>query len=229
MKKFLPTLIFFFIAALFAAGTFFVNSAAAVGPCRSDLRGHCIQLAQTVIPGLEFLKLPTAATLGDLLLSLYYFAFSMIGVAALVGIIYGGILYMTAGDNTGRATEGRKWLGNAVTGLAVALVSWIILYTINPDLVTKLNFNLEPIRGVIDAPKGPVHTECNTSGVCVPVDGEGTSDCTACTKKDEVCGGSKSGDGYCKRPEKQCIFMSQSLCKRLGGTFGSCESFCSTP
>ena len=154
--------IYFLATLLLTAGILFVGTVSAAQPCRSDHRGHCVELAQTVIPGLEFLKL-SENTLGELILSLYYFAFAIIGAATLIAMIYGGILYMTAGDNSSRASEGRKWLANAVTGLAVALVSWIILYTINPDLVTKLNLRLEPIKYVIKNPNPPVQSiKCKT-------------------------------------------------------------------
>lgn len=213
--------ILFFTALLFAAWVFFTGSVSATEPCRSNLRGHCVELAQTVIPGLEFLVLKEN-TLGELILSLYYFAFAIIGAATLVAMIYGGILYMTAGDNSSRAAEGRKWLGNAVTGLAVALVSWIILYTINPDLVTKLNLRLDPIKyTVTQPPPATRHSEC-VDGRCTAVDKAGSDNCTACLGQ---CTGKlnpRGSSAYCKLPDGSCQLLLTSICASKKGVGGLC-------
>ena len=65
-----------------------------------------------------------------------------IGVAialAVVMIIYGGVLYATTDAISGKS-EGKKVINDAAIGLALALGSWLILYTINPDL---LKFQLD--------------------------------------------------------------------------------------
>jgi hypothetical protein len=65
-----------------------------------------------------------------------------IGIAialAVVMIIYGGVLYATTDAVSGKS-EGKKVIQDAAYGLALALGSWLILYTINPDL---LKFQLD--------------------------------------------------------------------------------------
>jgi len=76
------------------------------------------------------------------------FGLGLVAISALVVLVAAGVWYMSAGDNAGRAGEAKKWMGNAIFGLVLALLSWLILYTINPDLVTKPNWvqNLQQIK-----------------------------------------------------------------------------------
>lgn len=129
--------------------------------CHSDRAGYCMKIvapknyqggapdprfaaaggSAAAIKGLEFLGQP--ANLGDLLASLYYFLLSLVGISALVMFVWGGIEYMLAGDKD--PTKAKERMKNAVYGLVLAVTSYLILYTINPDLVGRLNINLDPI------------------------------------------------------------------------------------
>lgn len=112
--------------------------------CRSDARGFCVDTASVgfaAIPGLEFLPF-SGGDFGDLLIALYRFGLSIVGISALMMVLYGGVLYMTAGDNQGRLGKAKTSMGNALFGLVLALVAYLILFTINPDLVKKLKMQL---------------------------------------------------------------------------------------
>jgi hypothetical protein len=54
---------------------------------------------------------------------------------AVIMVTLGGVLYMTT-DAIGGKAEGKDMIRRALLGLLLALVSWIILNTINPDLLT---------------------------------------------------------------------------------------------
>lgn len=103
--------------------------------CHSQSGGHCINFAATAYPGLEFLG--DATGLGDLLSRLFTFGMRFVGIAAFIMFIIGGVQYMVAGDKD--PTEAKNRMKNAAIGLGIALISWLILFTINPDLVKKLN------------------------------------------------------------------------------------------
>ncbi len=147
-KFLLPFIIFFGIVL----SSFVHAQNFAQQPCYSDRGGYCIKIvapkispgredAGFAIVGLEFLG--ESANLGDLLANIYYFLLGLVGVSALVMFVWGGIEYMLAGDkDPGKAKERMK---NAVYGLVLALTSYLILYTINPDLVSRLDINLDPI------------------------------------------------------------------------------------
>ena len=125
--------------------------------CHSDRGGYCVNFkeyaspsfardaafqasnesAQAVaVPGLEFLKLNTNS-IGDILESLYKFGLGIVGIAALAMFMIAGVQYLIAGDKD--PSSAKKRMTNAIWGLCLALASWILLYTINPALVRKLN------------------------------------------------------------------------------------------
>lgn len=56
------------------------------------------------------------------------------GVLAVVMIVWGGIQYMTS-ELASSKEEGKKSITNAILGLLLALGAWLILNTINPDLL----------------------------------------------------------------------------------------------
>lgn len=88
------------------------------------------------------------------------------GVLAVVKIIFGGIQYMSTDAFTGKE-EAKTTIQNAIWGLLLAISAWLILFTINPNLVNlDLKIPVQDIRG----PLAPV-------GVGVPVT---YADCPNC-------------------------------------------------
>ncbi len=68
--------------------------------------------------------------------NLYIWFLGFVGIAALFAIVWGGIQYMFSGANLTKAESGRTWISNAIWGIILAASAYLILYTINPDLVT---------------------------------------------------------------------------------------------
>ena len=81
---------------------------------------------------------------------LFNWAIGVAAVMAFVMITAGGIMYMTA-DSIGGTTKGRGMIENAIWGLMLVIASYVILYTINPAI---LSFKLE-IPGVTIASSTP--------------------------------------------------------------------------
>lgn len=177
MKKYLFALIFLVvILSLFSL-------AAAQEPCRTPSGRPCVlveQAAVTKAPGLEFLGLGSDADIGDVLAGVYRFALGLVGIAALTMFVLGGVTYMTAADSQDRVKQGQAFMRNAVFGLVLALLSYLILYTINPDIVERLKLDLVkieeakveivPLGGFTELPKdgfipaGPAET--TKQGTC---------------------------------------------------------------
>lgn len=67
--------------------------------------------------------------------NLYYYAFALVGAAALLMIVIGAIKYMIAGDNMEKVKDAKDTIFSAIAGLLLALCSYIILNTINPELL----------------------------------------------------------------------------------------------
>ncbi len=103
----------------------------------------------TPIPGLEFLNIG-AGTLGELVASLYNWGIGIVGIAALIGIIIGGGYYLTAGGNTTMTSQGKRWISNSLFGLGLALISYLLLNTINPALVNPNQARIPLITGQLN-------------------------------------------------------------------------------
>ena len=116
--------------------------------CRSPVGGQCINLAAAAanaavsVPGLEFLG--TAESPGAFFSRLYTYGVSLVALVAFFMFTYGAIRYMIAIEGNTAAAKGI--MKNAVYGLMLALVSYLILYIINPKLVTEFDINLQKIE-----------------------------------------------------------------------------------
>lgn len=127
--------LFIFIFTLLSVA-FTGLSAPAQNLCKSGAGGYCVNLAAVTVPGLEFLE-GTPGDAGGLIARLFVFGLSLVGISALIMFVFAGVVYMTAGDSQSRVNQARSMMGNAVFGLVLALISYLILYTINPDIVTR--------------------------------------------------------------------------------------------
>ena len=72
---------------------------------------------------------------------IFKLAIGIASVLAVLMIIIGGVEYITTDAIQGKS-EGKARIQNALWGLVLVLVSWILLYTINPKL-TVFNLNVE--------------------------------------------------------------------------------------
>lgn len=93
--------------------------------CVTDEKGNinCTTDIQTYVPGI------------------FKLAIGIAGVLAVLMIIIGGVEYITTDAIQGKS-DGKARIQNALRGLVLVLVSWILLYTINPKL-TVFNLNVE--------------------------------------------------------------------------------------
>ncbi len=69
------------------------------------------------------------------LVTLYQWGISIAVILSVLYIIFGGIRYMTTDSISGKS-EGKETIKSALIGLILALSAWLILYTINPQLIS---------------------------------------------------------------------------------------------
>jgi hypothetical protein len=69
------------------------------------------------------------------LTALYKFGLWTIGLAALLMISIGGFMYITSAGNNSQMGKAKSYITDAIIGVILALVAYLLLYTINPDLV----------------------------------------------------------------------------------------------
>lgn len=85
-------------------------------------------------------------TIGKYIRAIYQYGVGVTGILAAIILMFGGLLWLTAGGNTGQVSEAKEWIKASLTGLIIALLSYIILLTINPDLVQLKTITIEPVN-----------------------------------------------------------------------------------
>ena len=81
------------------------------------------------------LSMDPVTPMNALIAWLYYFIVMIGGLAAFVGMVWGGFLWLTAAGNPSRISEAKDRVYSALIGLLIILLSWLILNTINPQLI----------------------------------------------------------------------------------------------
>ena len=100
---------------------------------------------------------------------IYKFGLWAVGIAALLMIGIGGFMYTTSAGNNASMEKAKGVITDAIAGLLLALTSWLILNTINPDL---LNCSLPATMQVSDVPISAapaVGTGIQACLDCVPI------------------------------------------------------------
>src|SRR3989338_8098402 len=121
----------------------------------------------------------------------------------------GGVLWIVAGGNATRVGEAKAWIGAALTGLVLALTSYLILNTVNPALV---NFKTTNIPGV-------EKKFTNGLGSCTITPPVGRPYCVE-DYNEKICL-EKKGDF---KPGEECIF---SCCQwKVGGVWSGYRRIC---
>lgn len=94
------------------------------------------------LPGFE----GTSSDLPTYLKNLYLLALWIVGICALFMLVIGGFLYLSSAGNTALIGSAKKTITGALIGLVIALITWLILNTINPSLTT-VNLNSISLAG----------------------------------------------------------------------------------
>lgn len=106
---------------------------------------------QITIPGSKFVAKQgtpvqqSTITIANYLKGVYNYLLAVVGLLAAVVLMGAGILWLTAAGNTEKVSQAKNLMTGSITGLILALTSYIILSTINPGLV---DFKIASIDGV---------------------------------------------------------------------------------
>lgn len=93
-------------------------------------------------------KAISGSTIGEFINEIYKYALGVVGILATVVMMIGGFIWITAGGNAGRVSDAKNWIFGAITGLVLTMCSWLILNTINPDLVVFKPINPKDIKAI---------------------------------------------------------------------------------
>lgn len=84
----------------------------------------------------------SGVTLSTYLNDAFKIGVGIAGVFAVLMIVIGGISYIGGASNPSARSEAKNKITNAIFGLILAIASWLILSTINPDLLkTEVEFS----------------------------------------------------------------------------------------
>lgn len=140
---------------------------------------------------------------------MFVFGLGLITILVLGRMIIGGIMYILAAGNAAKVEDAKDVIFQALLGFGILLVSYLLLRTINPDLVSLKNPNLTPKSFQfqnLPAPAGPIGpNEPPQSGresvlsygvtspsACASIGGEVFSPCqTYCLATPGLCSASK--------------------------------------
>lgn len=78
--------------------------------------------------------------------NLYKYGIVIGSILAVMMIMIGGVIYMTGGANPTMITRGKEYIVGAVTGIILLLGSYILLNTINPDLINLKTIDVEVVK-----------------------------------------------------------------------------------
>src|SRR3989338_4759725 len=97
----------------------------------------CDKFTYTLLQSLpkEGTDLSENVTLEEYLTWAFRFVLALAGFLAVMMIVIGGVEYIISGASEAMRGEAKKRIENAIWGLVMALVSYLVLYTINPSLV----------------------------------------------------------------------------------------------
>lgn len=103
---------------------------------------------QIQIPGSIFDTESTAVTgdmIGKYIQAFYNYGMAVVGILAAIVLMAGGVLWLTSGGDSGKVGQAKELIIGSIVGTAILFSSWIILNTVNPEL---LNFKTIELANV---------------------------------------------------------------------------------
>lgn len=87
-------------------------------------------------------NLDSTQNLGVFVENIYSFSITIVGILIFIRFIWAGWLYLTAAGNAGNVANSQKMMKDALIGAVLLFSAYLILYIINPDLVSNtFNFS----------------------------------------------------------------------------------------
>jgi len=72
--------------------------------------------------------------IGEYIGGVYKYAVGIAGIAAVIVLMIGGIIWLVSGGDASKITQSKELIIGSISGLVLLLCSYVILYQINPDL-----------------------------------------------------------------------------------------------
>ena len=107
----------------------------------------------------------------------YNYSLEIGGILAAIILMAGGVLWLTSGGDSGKVSKAKELIFSSITGLVILFSSFMILKTINPNLVEIKGVKMITpksisISGVCNSTKGPTPYSYEEEGVYYNEKGE---------------------------------------------------------
>ncbi len=171
---------------------------------------------------------------GAFIANFYQFALMIGGILAFGVIVFGGIKYMASAGNPSGQTEGKEWIWGALTGLLLLAGAYLVLHTINPQLV---NLTLPTLNQVVATAPYTATSSTSTATSTVSCAAPNGGPCTAANLANTCFSGNPalwagicqnesrgnpalpSGSDYCNPASGQSCTGPHGVCSISGGLF----------
>ena len=87
--------------------------------------------------------------------AIYDYSLSIVGLIAGITILFAGVIWLTAGGNASAVESAKNWIIASLSGVVLLFASYLILFTINPNLISMKPLELgsiDPIAGDTSSP-----------------------------------------------------------------------------
>lgn len=144
------------VTACVPSNTSFAATAHTITPLTTKTAANNI-VYKLLAPIGNFTQMTAATDVGAYLNTIIKIAIGLCAVLAVIFIVIGGIQYMGDESIFGK-TEAKSQITSAILGLLIALGSYAILNTINPDLLGGNGVNINSVSGAIEEETVPWST-----------------------------------------------------------------------
>jgi len=72
--------------------------------------------------------------IGQYINSLYNYGVAIAGILAAIILMAGGLLWLISGGDASKVTQAKELIEGSVTGLVIVMTSYLLLFTVNPEL-----------------------------------------------------------------------------------------------
>lgn len=152
---------------------------------------------ETGLPNIPGNRLDAGKELPQYINYLFIFGLGAITILALAQMMTGGIKYILAAGNVGEKADAKDTIQQALLGLGLLLASYLLLKTINPDLVNLRNPNLTPAQFKGEIPPG-MSVEDYLKQFCKPYNcaSQCKTDCAQGVWDNDFCGCKTSPNNF---------------------------------
>ena len=152
MLKSLPKIITIFFLAIFIfqlACLLFLTLAPNIGQAATSAPFKPqVGIGSDFQAGTSYTPDGSTAMIAKYIRAIYKYAIGIVGILAAVVLMIGGVMWIVAGGNSTAIGEAKSWIGASLTGLVLALMSYLILATINPALVDLKTTTIKKIEEI---------------------------------------------------------------------------------